>query len=41
MGLDKELGRIAAGYRANFVLADENINVLDTWIDGEPQGQGA
>jgi N-acetylglucosamine-6-phosphate deacetylase len=37
MGLAQELGRIAPGYRANFVLADEQIKVLDTWIDGESQ----
>ncbi len=34
LGLDAELGRIAAGYRANLVLADDDLNVLDTWIDG-------
>jgi N-acetylglucosamine-6-phosphate deacetylase len=37
MGLSGELGRIAPGYKANFVLADEQVNVLDTWIDGESQ----
>ena len=35
LGLGHELGRIAPGYRANFVLADEQLNVLDTWIDGQ------
>jgi N-acetylglucosamine-6-phosphate deacetylase len=35
LGLAHELGRIAPGYRANFVLADEQLRVLDTWIDGE------
>jgi N-acetylglucosamine-6-phosphate deacetylase len=34
LGLDKELGRIAAGYRANLVLADDDLTVLDSWIDG-------
>lgn len=34
LGLEHELGRIAPGYRANLVLADERLNVLDTWIDG-------
>lgn len=29
-----DTGRIAAGYRANLVLADENLQVLETWIDG-------
>jgi N-acetylglucosamine-6-phosphate deacetylase len=34
LGLESQLGRIAAGYRANLVLADEGVRVLDTWIDG-------
>lgn len=34
LGLGHELGRIAPGYRANFVLADDALNVHDTWIDG-------
>ena len=34
MGLDREIGRIAPGYRANLVLADGELNVIDTWIDG-------
>ena len=34
LGLGHELGRIAPGYRANFVLADDQLNVIDTWIDG-------
>jgi N-acetylglucosamine-6-phosphate deacetylase len=36
LGLENELGRIAPGYRANLVLADDQMQVLDTWIDGEP-----
>lgn len=35
LGLGDELGRIAPGYRANLVLADNQLNVLDTWIDGQ------
>ena len=35
LGLAHEIGRIAPGYRANFVLADEHLRVLETWIDGE------
>ena len=31
-----ELGRIEPGYRASLVLADERVNVLETWIDGVP-----
>ena len=34
LGLAHELGRIEPGYRANLVLADEKLNVLETWIDG-------
>lgn len=32
--LEHELGRIAPGYRANLVWADEQLNVAATWIDG-------
>lgn len=38
LGLDGELGRIAAGYRANLVLLDEDLNVVETWIDGSRSG---
>jgi N-acetylglucosamine-6-phosphate deacetylase len=34
LGLGSELGRIAAGYRANLVLVDEQIKVQRTWIEG-------
>jgi N-acetylglucosamine-6-phosphate deacetylase len=39
LGLRHELGRIAPGYRANFVIADDRSNKLDVvgvWIDGQP-----
>jgi len=36
IGLGGELGRIQSGYRANFVLTDRDLNVIDTWIDGSP-----
>jgi N-acetylglucosamine-6-phosphate deacetylase len=36
LGLAHDVGRIARGYKANFVLADDELQVLDTWIDGEP-----
>jgi len=36
LGLAHEIGRIRAGFRANLVLADEELNVLETWIDGQP-----
>jgi len=35
LGLDQELGRIKAGYRASLVQADEELNVIATWIDGD------
>lgn len=34
LGIGHEFGRIAVGYRANLVLADRDLNVLETWIDG-------
>ena len=34
LGLGDQLGRIAPGYRANLVWADDELRVLDTWIDG-------
>ena len=35
LGLGAQYGRIAPGYRANLVAADEQLRVLETWIDGE------
>jgi N-acetylglucosamine-6-phosphate deacetylase len=32
--LGNDTGRIAAGYRANLVLTDDQLNVRETWIDG-------
>lgn len=34
--LDDELGRIAPGLRASFVVADDDLRVRATWIDGRP-----
>jgi N-acetylglucosamine-6-phosphate deacetylase len=36
LGLRREAGRIAAGLRANLVAADDDLNVIETWIDGRP-----
>jgi len=36
LGLEHEFGRIERGYRASLVLADDDMNVLETWIDGQP-----
>ena len=38
LGLGHEVGRIAPGYRANLVLADAELQVLETWIDGRTSG---
>lgn len=35
LGLDDQRGRIAAGYRADFVHLDDALNVRATWIAGE------
>jgi N-acetylglucosamine-6-phosphate deacetylase len=37
LGLASEVGRIAPRYRANFVLADDQMRVLGTWIDGRSE----
>lgn len=34
LGLGAELGRIAAGYRANLVQLDDRLEVVTTWIEG-------
>ena len=34
LGLGAEVGRIAPGYRANLILADDNLGIIETWIDG-------
>ena len=34
LGLGGELGRIAPGYRANLVAADDDLAIHETWIDG-------
>jgi len=34
LGLDKALGRIAAGCRADLALLDDDLHVLETWIGG-------
>jgi len=35
LGLGATHGRLVPGYRADFVVADEALNVLETWIGGE------
>ncbi len=41
LGLGKELGRIAPGYRASLVLLDDRLGVAETWIDGVPSTETA
>ena len=41
LGLGAEMGRIAPGYRADLVLVDEGLQVLETWIGGEGSAEGA
>lgn len=36
LGLERRFGRIEPGYRADLVLVDGDINVLETWIGGLP-----
>jgi N-acetylglucosamine-6-phosphate deacetylase len=38
LGLGHELGRIAAGYRANLVLLDKRLEVQETWVEGVRAG---
>ncbi|HXV39929.1 MAG TPA: N-acetylglucosamine-6-phosphate deacetylase [Steroidobacteraceae bacterium] len=38
LGLGAELGRIAAGYRANLVQLDDRLEVVTTWIEGRTPG---
>jgi len=40
LGLAGELGRIAPGQRANLVAADDELRVLETWIDGRSTQDG-
>ena len=36
LGLDRELGRIAPGLRANFTVLDDTLHAKGAWIDGRP-----
>jgi N-acetylglucosamine-6-phosphate deacetylase len=35
LGLERDHGRIEPGYRADLVLVDAGVNVLETWIGGQ------
>jgi N-acetylglucosamine-6-phosphate deacetylase len=39
LGLERELGRIAPGYRANLALLDDDLRVTRTWIEGISSGE--
>jgi N-acetylglucosamine-6-phosphate deacetylase len=39
LALSHDTGRIRAGFRANLALVDENLQVLETWIDGRTAGE--
>jgi N-acetylglucosamine-6-phosphate deacetylase len=34
LGLEQDMGRIAPGCRANLALATDDLEVVETWIDG-------
>ncbi len=36
LGLERRLGRIAPGFDADLVLLDEDLEVQETWIGGQP-----
>jgi N-acetylglucosamine-6-phosphate deacetylase len=40
LGLGAEMGRIAPGLRADLVLLDDELKVLETWIGGEASEAG-
>lgn len=39
LGLETETGRIAPGLRADLVAVTDGLEVLETWIGGEPSGR--
>lgn len=38
---DNELGRIAPGYLASLVHLDDDLRVIETWIEGRPTADGS
>jgi len=34
LGVAHDVGRIAPGFKANFVVADDQVQVSETWVDG-------
>lgn len=41
IGLSDEIGSIAPGLRADFILVDPDMNVVESWVCGEPTGPTA
>ncbi|HEX7338382.1 MAG TPA: N-acetylglucosamine-6-phosphate deacetylase [Rhodanobacteraceae bacterium] len=41
LGLSATHGRIAAGYRADFAVLDDNLNMVETWIGGQREASPA
>jgi len=39
LGIDRQLGTIATGKKASLVAVDEELDILETWIDGVPSGE--
>jgi N-acetylglucosamine-6-phosphate deacetylase len=40
LGLGHRFGRIAPGHEADLVLMSDRLEVLRTWVAGEPAGSG-
>ena len=40
LGLERRLGRIAPGFDADLVLLNDDLEVQETWIGGQPGGDG-
>lgn len=38
LGIDAEIGAIAPGQQASFVAVNDELEVLESWIDGQPAG---
>jgi N-acetylglucosamine-6-phosphate deacetylase len=41
IGIDSQVGRVAAGHRADLTLLRPDLTVLATWVGGEEQWYGS